>query len=223
MEHQYLDNIFAKSSEHMHEIPDGCVALTVTSPPYWNAIDYDRHTEDPSQYYRSRSYAAGYTEYEEYLTWLERISREVLRVTKEGGFYALVIGTVLLDKKHYPVPFDVASSLTKCGWQFWQDFIWHKVTGGVKRAGSFIQRPHPGYYYPNLMSEYILVFRRPGPPIYKTRRQDEVDACRFNIDKLFTNEIANNVWHIAPVPPRHLEHPCPRDTLEAYQPVFIPR
>jgi len=26
---------------------------------------------------------------------------------------------------------------------------------------------------------------------------------------LFTKEIANNVWHIAPVPPSTLDHPCP--------------
>jgi len=26
---------------------------------------------------------------------------------------------------------------------------------------------------------------------------------------LFAKEIANNVWHIAPVPPDHLDHPCP--------------
>jgi site-specific DNA-methyltransferase (adenine-specific) len=27
----------------MRELNDGSVALTVTSPPYWNAIDYDIH------------------------------------------------------------------------------------------------------------------------------------------------------------------------------------
>lgn len=26
---------------------------------------------------------------------------------------------------------------------------------------------------------------------------------------MFVKEIANNVWHVAPVPPGHLDHPCP--------------
>ena len=48
---------YAHSSESMPELADGSVALTVTSPPYWNAIDYDRHSADSSQWYRSREYS----------------------------------------------------------------------------------------------------------------------------------------------------------------------
>ena len=154
----YFDRVYLKSCENMDDLPDGVVALTVTSPPYWNAVDYDRHSADPSQYYRTRNYAVGYADYEDYLEWYAKVS---------GGFYAVVIGTVLLNGTHFPVPFDVASRLRKSGWAFHQDFIWHKVTGGVKRAGVFLQQPYPGYFYPNIMTEYILVFRKPGPPIYQ--------------------------------------------------------
>lgn len=207
--HPYLNRLFASSCESMCEIPSNEVALTVTSPPYWNAIDYDVHSKDPGQNYRSRGYAIGYSEYHDYLEWLGRISSEVQRVTKPGGFYALVVGTVLLKGRHYPLPFDLTNRLVGLGWEFWQDFIWHKVTGGVKRAGVFIQRPFPGYFYPNLMTEYILVFRKPGTPIFRGRDKDAFDTSRFEINRLFTNDIANNVWHIAPVPPGHLQHPCP--------------
>lgn len=274
---EYIDQIFCKSSQAMEELPDSSVALTVTSPPYWNAIDYDRHVQNPGQNYRTRSYSVGYHDYRDYLGWLRQISDEILRVTKPGGFMAMVIGTVLLDRKHYPVPFDVISMLTggqeacheaccqhslhgrerarnaKSGagahakssvwvnaesqagphakssvrvnaefqakshsqssagpnWEFHQDIIWHKVTGGVKRAGVFIQKPYPGYYYPNIMTEYILIFRRPGPQIYTGKAQVNREEARVEVQRLFTNEIANSVWHIAPVPPRYLEHPCP--------------
>ena len=43
-----------------------------------------------------------------------------------------------------------------------QDIIWNRVTGGVKRAGMFIQRPRPGYCYPDIMKECIRSFRKPG-------------------------------------------------------------
>jgi site-specific DNA-methyltransferase (adenine-specific) len=60
------------------------------------------------------------------------------------------------------------------------------------------------------MMEYILIFRKPGPrPIYHSRTSAEKQANRFEIDSVFTKEVANNVWHIAPVPPGQLDHPCP--------------
>ena len=204
-----MNKIFCHSCENMSEVSDNSVALTVTSPPYWNAIDYDIHSSDKRQYYRTRTYSNGYTEYSHYLEWLERVFGEVLRVTKPGGFCAIVIGTILLDGKHYPVPFDAVSRLVQKGWEFHQDIIWHKCTAGVKRAGVSIQKPYPGYFYPNIMTEYILVFRKPGPPIYKNRSKEQKGAAEYPINRLFTMDVANNVWHIAPVPPDLLDHPCP--------------
>ena len=92
--------------------------------------------------------------------------------------------------------------LRDIGWEFHQDIIWNKVTGGVKRAGLFIQRPQAGYYYPNIMTEYILVFRKPGE--FRRGKKQALD-----IDDLFKRDIANNIWHIAPIPPRTIDHPCP--------------
>lgn len=204
-----MNRIYQHSCETMPELRDNCVALTVTSPPYWNAIDYDIHAANKAEHYRTRAYAQGYSDYTDYLDWLDRVFQEVLRVTKPGGFCAIVIGTVLLNGQHYPVPFDLIHRLVKSGWLFHQDIIWHKCTAGVKRAGVAIQKPYPGYYYPNIMTEYILVFRKPGEPIYKKRAIRAKKRSRYTINKLFTYDIANNVWHIAPVPPDQLDHPCP--------------
>lgn len=200
---------YVASSERMPHVQDESVALTITSPPYWNAIDYDRHAKDPEQSYRTRLYKSGFDDYESYLSWVSGILSEVLQKTMPGGFLGVVAGTVLLDGTMYPVPFDLVPALTRHGWLFHQDIVWHKVTGGVKRAGVFIQYPYPGYYYPNIMNEYILLFRKPGKPIYRTAAAEAKEAVRYEIGAVFTREVANNVWHIAPVPPGVLEHPCP--------------
>jgi site-specific DNA-methyltransferase (adenine-specific) len=204
-----VNKIFPNSCEKMSEIANDSVSLTVTSPPYWNAIDYDKHAEDREQFYRTRSYSNDFSDYLDYLDWLEGVFKEVYRVTKPGGFCAVVIGTVLLDGKHYPVPFDLSSRLTENDWLFHQDIIWHKCTAGVKRAGVSIQKPFPGYYYPNIMSEYILIFRKPGPKIYQDRSPQDKSDAEYEIDSLFTLETANNIWHIAPVPPSFIDHPAP--------------
>ena len=126
-----------------------------------------------------------------------------------GGFVCTVIGTILHNKRHIPVPFHFSEILEEIGWEFHQDIIWHKCTGGVKRAGSVIQRKLPGYFYPNIMTEYILVFRKPGEPIYRAPDEETRAKSEFEINKLFVNDTANNIWHIAPVPPKTINHPCP--------------
>ena len=194
---------YCHSSLEMRECADDSIALTVTSPPYWNAIDYDIHANgDKEAWHREREYGAFGRTFEDYLDNIQRAFREVHRATLPGGFCAVVVGTILYKRRHYPVPMMITSRLLDIGWEFHQDIIWNKVTGGVKRAGSFIQRPKAGYYYPNIMTEYILVFRKPGAP-RRGKKQT------LEIDELFTRDIANNVWHIAPVPPRTIDHPCP--------------
>ena len=201
-----LNEVFVHSCERMPELPNGVVDLTVTSPPYWNAIDYDVHCTDDQKNYRPRQEI----QYAEYLAFLERCFREVLRVHKEGSVCAVVIGTILLNGKHTPLPFHFVGLMEQIGWQFAQDIVWSKCTGGVKRAGSTIQHPYPGYFYPNIMTEYILLFRKPGARrIYDGRSKEEKERNRIHLDSVFTREIANNIWHIAPVPPGQFDHPCP--------------
>lgn len=198
----------------MPELADSSVDLTVTSPPYWNAIDYDAHAQDATQNYRPRQAQ----DYSDYLAFLKRVFTETYRVQKSGSHCAIIIGTVLLKGKHVAVPYHVTTLMEEIGWEFHQDIIWAKVTGGVKRAGATIQHPYPGYYYPNLMLEYILVFRKPGDKrIYADRTTEEKQRDAMQVDAVFTRDIANNIWHIAPVPPNQLPHPCPFPEELAYR------
>lgn len=203
---EFIDRILLGSSERMDAIPDRVVHLTVTSPPYWNAIDYRSHVTTPNANYRHRR--TGET-YAQYLGFLERVFREVWRVHRPGTVVAVVVGTVLENGRHIPLPHHLTMLMESLGFVFFQDIIWHKCTAGVRRAGSVIQKPYPGYYYPNIMTEYILLYRKPGEPLYRGRSKDQKHKSRIEIDTLFTREIANNIWNIAPVPPGTVDHPCP--------------
>ncbi|MXX98790.1 MAG: site-specific DNA-methyltransferase [Gammaproteobacteria bacterium] len=193
---------YNKSSFKMGQCADESIALTITSPPYWNAVDYDIHATNGKDWYRNREYTEFGKTYSGWLANIKKVFKEVYRVTIDGGFCAVVIGTILHKGKHYPAPYDLSRILQDCNFEFHQDIIWNKVTGGIKRAGVFIQHPQAGYYYPNIMTEYILVFRKG-----KVSRRDKRKA--MPIDDVFKRDIANNIWHIAPVPPNTIDHPCP--------------
>ena len=195
--------LFCESALSMSSWTKQSIALTVTSPPYWNAIDYDIHAKKGQDaWHRKRDYCSFGDTFEEYLDNIGKVFTNVKNVTLEGGFCAIVVGTILYNRKHIPAPMLITERMIDIGWEFHQDIIWNKVTGGVKRAGSYIQHQKAGYFYPNIMTEYILVFRKPG----EMRRGSEP---ALEIDTLFTRDIANNIWHIAPIPPGQIDHPCP--------------
>jgi DNA modification methylase len=193
------------SAARLVELGEASVHLTVTSPPYLDAIEYAAHVRDPRANYRT---GAG-PSLSAYLALLRAALAEVYRVTAPGRIAALVIGTVLSQGRHLPLPAYVTVLAEELGWEFWEGITWNKVTGGVKRAGSSILRPQPGYYYPNIMTEQILLFRKPGERIYHGRSPLERALAAWPVDEVFKRDIANNVWHVPPVPPNTLPHPCP--------------
>ncbi|MCX7840968.1 MAG: site-specific DNA-methyltransferase [Anaerolineae bacterium] len=202
----FLNQIILGSAERMDVIPKDVIDLTVTSPPYWNAIDYNSHASNPHQNYRTRKTESTYSEY---LDFLKRCFAEVYRVHRPGSFVAVVIGTILQNGTHIPLPHHFVRVMEEIGFEFDEEILWHKCTAGIRRAGTFIQHPFPGYYHPNIMTEHILIFRKPGEPIFRKRSAREKEQNRLPIDSLFTHDIANNLWNIAPVPPGVVDHPCP--------------
>jgi site-specific DNA-methyltransferase (adenine-specific) len=90
-------------------------------------------------------------------------------------------------------------------WNLHEEIIWHKVTGGTNRYGSFVINPYPKYYRANIMHELILVLRKGNVSSGRTERKEALPATHEE----WTKEIANSVWHIAPIPPGYIEHPCP--------------
>lgn len=184
----------------MSQLANDEVALTVTSPPYWNAIDYDKYANGEADW-KTREYSKGFKSYKSFLALMGRIFAEVFRVTMPGGYCAVIVGTVLQDKRLYPLPMDLISVLEEEGWDFHQDIIWMKPANAVSRAGSFVTKPEPGTVRLNLFTEYILVFQKPGVR--------EATEERVVVDGFMTRELLNNVWHVMPLAVNNVDHPCP--------------
>ncbi|KEQ56708.1 Modification methylase ScaI protein [Marine Group I thaumarchaeote SCGC AAA799-E16] len=188
--------------EVLSKLEDNIVDLTITSPPYRNAIDYSMHAKhgnNPKKNYRGKLSLT----VEEYIEDMTNIFSEVYRVTKEGGYCCIVIGNEINKGTLEPLPAMLTTELVRNGWQLHEEIVWHKVTGGANRAGSFVQHPYPSYFRANIMHEKILVMRKGKN---KLRR---MNYAFKNLNPVVFREIANSVWHIAPVPPGFLDHPCP--------------
>ena len=188
--------IIQKSSaeSHLHAIDlAGVVKLVVTSPPYHNAISYESHAKNSKINYRNR-YSLDYAN--EYMSLLNRIWDSSFEMLCPGGYLAVNVGSVLDRGYHYPLAEDIINELTRNSkWEYVRSIFWHKVTAGVKRAGSVIQHPYPGYWHPNIMTEHIIIVRKSGP----------VRVPNSDVPK----EWLEPVWDLAPVPPRKVDHPAP--------------
>jgi modification methylase len=181
-------------------LESSAVTLTVTSPPYHNAINYAKHLEK-GQWYRGNLESS----LKDYLDQMLEAFSEVYRVTKESGFCAIVIGNELSNGSIIPLPHLLVQSLCqpKGMWTFHEEIIWNKVTGGLDRFGVTIQRPYPTYYRANIMHEEILVLRKGDLKHVKDEKS------RLRIDEVMKKDTSNSVWNVAPVPPRYIDHPCP--------------
>jgi modification methylase len=196
--------IIGNCKEILSRIPSNTIQLTVTSPPYGNAIDYDIHVSGNDGYYRGRT-KTGTAEYLDEMTSI--FNDSVFRITREGGYCCIVIGNEIVNGTIQPLPHLLLSKLVKPfgNWNLHEEIIWHKVTGGTNRYGSFVINPYPKYYRANIMHEFILVLRKGDVNSGRSRRRETLPARHEE----WTKEIANSVWHIAPVPPGFIEHPCP--------------
>lgn len=190
------------------------IQLTITSPPYVDAIDYESYSAGGDKDW-SRSHGAMVDDADEMTSedelvemWKAQqreIFKEVYEATREGGYCAVVIGHIKLgDQNWVPLPHEFSSVMQDIGWNFHERVVWQKIGVQPNRFGTTIQHNHPTYYYPNQVHEEIMIWRKGD--IRREKRSDE----QLEMSQLMKEEISNNVWHMPPVPHnKGVNHPCP--------------
>jgi site-specific DNA-methyltransferase (adenine-specific) len=180
-----LDRVFAQSSEEMSQLPDDCVALMVTSPPYNVGKDYD---EDLAL--------------DEYLDLLRRVFTETYRVVEPGGRVAVNVAN-LGRKPYLPLNHLVGVLLTEVGFLLRGEIIWRKAkaAGGSTAWGSWQSAKNPTL---RDVHEYILVASKAS---FRRERTGE-----DTISKDDFLEATMSVWDILPESARRVGHPAPFPT-----------
>ena len=192
------------------------VALTITSPPYRNAIDYAQHVANLKNSKDVWMRGRGTETTDAYIHTMHQIFDQVFNVTKEGGFCCIVIGDEVVNGKIIPLSSLLLSRLVNHEndddpqkWRYRDMIIWHKVTSGRNgsgnRFGTFIRTPYPGYFRANIMHEYILILQK------GKARQDivKINSKKIPLNRIVKRELANSIWNIPPVPPGPINHPVP--------------
>ena len=129
----FVDQIITGNCKNvLQDIPANSVQLTITSPPYRNAIDYDLHVSGNGRYYRGKT-KIGTSEYLDEMS--EIFNHYVYGATKEGGYCCIVIGNEVVNGTILPLPHMLLSKIVQPSgnWNLHEEIIWHKVTGGTNR------------------------------------------------------------------------------------------
>jgi len=179
-------------------INDGTkVDLTVTSPPYFNVKEY-----------------VEYENYKKYITFLEDVFTKLFQITNNGRMCVVNISNILITRKNrsseskrIPLSFHFVSIMEKIGWEFLEDIIWLKPEGAAKnRNGGFFQHRQPVAYKPNVVNEYVFVFKKPSDCLI-----DKIVRSYSSLDsensKVVEDYERSNVWKINPK--TNSKHPAP--------------
>ncbi len=94
----------------MGEMPDECVDLIITSPPYAN----------------QRTTTYGGVKPDDYVEWFLPITTEMRRVLKKTGTFILNIKEPAVSGERHTHVIELILEMRKQGWFWTEEFIWHK-------------------------------------------------------------------------------------------------
>ena len=180
---EYINKIICSSSENMKELPDNCVDLMITSPPYNVSKEYD---EDLTL--------------EEYLQLLTSVFKETYRVLVTGGRACINIANVG-RKPYIPLSDFVSQIMIDMGFGMRGEIIWNKAASASPSTawGSWQSASNPIL---RDVHEYILVFSKGD---YKKEKKNKENT----IPKEDFIEWTKSVWTMNAESAKRIRHPAP--------------
>lgn len=96
--------------EVMRGIPDGCVDLVVTSPPYADQ--------------RVKTYGGIHAD--KYVEWFLPISAQLYRILKPTGSFVLNIKERVVNGERHTYVIELILAMRQQGWVWTEEYVWHK-------------------------------------------------------------------------------------------------
>jgi DNA modification methylase len=179
-----LNRIFHATAEEMTQLPDNCVHLMITSPPYNVGKEYDNNLT-----------------LEEYLQFLSRVWRQVMRVLVPGG--RACVNLANLGRKPYiPLHAFIIQDMLQLGFLMRGEIIWNKAASSSASTawGSWRSATNPTL---RDVHEYILVFSK------STFRRQNLADRQSTISRDEFLDYSKSVWSFPTESARKVGHPAP--------------
>lgn len=179
----WVNKIYNQSSEDMSVLPDNSVGLAFTSPPYNVGKVYDDDID-----------------FEEYLSLIRGVGKEVYRVLRPGGRY--IVNVANLGRKPY-IPlhsFFYNLHVAELGFLPMGEIIWQKGKGASNSCawGSWQSARAPRL---RDIHEYLLVFSK-----LAFSRPDKGQST-IERDEFISSTLS--IWEIPPESAKRVKHPAP--------------
>lgn len=196
---EFTDRLFTgHAAEVIAQIPDNCIDLVITSPPYWTAVSYDRHINP-------------WPSYEAYLSDMQLVWNQCARVLRPNGKLCINAPIMPIPKeliqqhtRHLKnIAFDMEQRiLAETDLERYSLFVWQKQTSKMM-FGSY---PYPGNIIENNTIEFINVYVKPGkPPKFDADVKDANELTRTE-----WLDLTQQVWFMYPEDvKREGDHPAP--------------
>ncbi|MBT4066428.1 MAG: site-specific DNA-methyltransferase [Euryarchaeota archaeon] len=184
-----LENLVINGDSKSMPIPDNCVHLVVTSPPYNASKAYD---EDLSL--------------AEYLSLLHEVFAECYRVLAPGG--RMVVNVANLGRKPYiPLSSHINLIMHEIGFMHRGEVIWDKsASAGSSCAwGSFQSASNPCL---RDIHEYLLLFSKGDYKLPRTKNE----RAEGRIDTIGRDEFiqqTKSIWSFPTESAKRVNHPAP--------------
>lgn len=180
---EYLNTVISGSCEKMQELPNNCLHLMITSPPYNASKEYDANLS-----------------LEEYLSLLSQVFTETYRVLVNGG--RACVNVANLGRKPYiPLSHHISHLMTQIGFNMRGEIIWNKAASASASTawGSWQSATNPTL---RDVHEYILVFSKGD---YRRNRGEKLNT----INKEQFMEWTKSIWVMRTESARRIGHPAP--------------
>jgi len=191
-------------ARRIQPVSDESVHLVVTSPPYFDLVEY-----------ASTSAQLGHLhDYERFLAELDKVWSECLRVLIPGGRLCVVVGDVCRSRRRFgkheviPLHADILVRCRQIGFEGLATVLWYKIanaTTEVGGSGAALGKP----YEPNGVVkndvEFILRMRKPGP----YRKPTPLQRAASLLSPEDYDSAMRQVWSDIPGASRRHGHPAP--------------
>lgn len=170
-------NVFFKDAEKMDDLPDGCVDLVVTSPPYpmiemWDEV----FTRQNSRIGKALNKNDGTLAFERMHQKLDQVWNEVFRVLTKGGIACINIGdaTRTINERFslYPNHSRILTHMQKIGLSALPAILWRKQTNAPNKFMGSGMMP-PGAYM-TLEHEYVLILRKGDKRVFESNKNEQL-------------------------------------------------